>query len=53
MMERLRERYGALFAVTAEDGLDERERRILATEGRAFLEELEQLVNLAEGNDAQ
>ena len=38
------ERYPELATVDPQDGLDERERRILATEGRAFLDEVRQLV---------
>jgi hypothetical protein len=52
LMDRLRTKYRGLFSVSAEDGLDERERAILATEGRAFLKELEQYVEIAEGNHA-
>lgn len=52
LMDRLRTKYRGLFSVSAEDGLNERERAILATEGRAFLKELEQYVVLAEANYA-
>jgi hypothetical protein len=52
LMDRLRTKYRGLFSVSAEDGLNERERAILATEGRAFLKELEQYVVLAEANHA-
>jgi hypothetical protein len=52
LMDRLRTKYRGLFSVSAEDGLDERERAILATEGRAFLKELEQYVMIAEGSHA-
>jgi hypothetical protein len=48
LMDRLRNKYPALFTVTVDDGLDERERAILATEGRAFLNEVELLVRLGE-----
>ena len=48
LMDRLKKKYPALFTVTLDDGLDERERAILATEGRAFLNEMELLVSLGE-----
>jgi len=48
LMDRLRKKYPALFTVTVDDGLDERERAILATEGRAFLNEVELMVRLGE-----
>jgi len=48
LMDRLKNKYPALFTVTVDDGLDERERAILATEGRAFLNEVELLVRLGE-----
>ena len=48
LMDRLKKKYPALFTVTLDDGLDERERAILATEGRAFLNEVELLVRLGE-----
>ncbi len=48
LMDRLKNKYPALFTVTVDDGLDERERAILATEGRAFLNEMELLVRLGE-----
>ena len=52
LMDQLRTKYRGLFSVSAGDGLDRRERAILATEGRAFLKELEQYVVIAEGNHA-
>jgi hypothetical protein len=52
LMEQLRAKYPGLFSVSAEDGLDGRERAILASEGRAFLTELEHYVVIAEGNHA-
>jgi hypothetical protein len=48
LMDRLKNKYPALFTITVDDGLDERERAILATEGRAFLNEVELLVRLGE-----
>ena len=48
LMDRLKKKYPALFTVMVDDGLDERERAILATEGRAFLNEMELLVSLGE-----
>ena len=47
MFARLAQRYPNLASIDAEDGLDERERKILATEGQAFLKEFEKLI--AEG----
>lgn len=52
LMDQLRLKYRGLFSVSAEDGLDGRERAILASEGRAFLTELEHYVVIAEGNHA-
>jgi hypothetical protein len=48
LMDRLKNKYPALFTVTVDDGLDKRKRVILATEGRAFLNEVELLVRLGE-----
>jgi hypothetical protein len=45
-MARLQERYPELWSISLEDGLDEREKRALATEGGAVLKELERLVKL-------
>lgn len=53
MMELLRAKYPGLFSITADDGLDQREQAILASEGRAFVLEVEQYVKLAEGNHAR
>jgi hypothetical protein len=47
-MSALADRYPALATVDPGDGLDPRERAILQTEGKALLEELEQLVNNGE-----
>jgi hypothetical protein len=52
LMDQLRLKYRGLFSVSAEDGLDGRERAILSTEGRAFLKELERYVVIAEENHA-
>ena len=48
VMDRLRAKYPELFTVTVDDGLDDRERAILATQGRAFLNEMELLVRIGE-----
>ena len=44
LLEELSRRYPELSTVTLDDGIDERERKILDTEGRAFLKEFEQLI---------
>lgn len=46
--EELARRYPRLADVTPGDGIDERERRILATEGAAFARELETLISKGE-----
>ena len=53
MMELLRTKYPGLFSITADDGLDQREQAILASEGRAFVLEVEHYVKLAERNHAR
>lgn len=40
----LRRKYPALASVTLQDGLDERERTVLANEGERFLKDLERLI---------
>lgn len=47
-MSTMADRYPGLATVDPGDGLDSRERAILQTEGKALLEELEQLVNNGE-----
>lgn len=44
VLEQLAERYPGLSSVTLDDGLDDNEKRILATEGKAFLQDFEKLV---------
>ncbi len=48
LFEDLARKYPDLSAITLQDGLDERERKILATEGKSFLREFEQLVGEGE-----
>jgi hypothetical protein len=48
LFEELAHRYPELSGITLEDGLDERERKILATEGKAFIKEFEQLLQEGE-----
>jgi putative zinc finger protein len=45
LIEQLSKRYPDLASVKLDDGIDEHERKILATEGRAFLKDFEQLLN--------
>jgi hypothetical protein len=45
-MARLEKKYPQLWSISLEDGLDEREKRVLAAEGGALLEEMEKLVKL-------
>ncbi len=45
LLEELSRRYPGLSTVTLDDGIDERERKILDTEGKAFLKEFEQLIS--------
>jgi len=52
MMDQFRAKYPGLFSITTEDGLDDRERAILATEGRAFLKDVEHLISMAEESHA-
>lgn len=47
-MERLRAKYPRLWSLTLDHGLDDSTRTILATEGRAFLKDVQDLVNLGE-----
>ena len=47
-MERLRAKYPRLWSLTLDHGLDDSTRTILATEGRAFLKDVQGLVNLGE-----
>ncbi len=44
LLEELSRRYPGLSTVSLDDGIDERERKILDTEGKAFLKEFEQLI---------
>ena len=43
-------KYPALASVTLEDGLDDRERAILADEGARFVKDLENLIRKEKGN---
>ncbi len=47
-LERLRAKYPRLWSLTLDHGLDDSTRTILATEGRAFLKDVQDLVNLGE-----
>jgi hypothetical protein len=53
MMDQFRTKYPGLFSITTDDGLDDREKFILATEGKAFLKDVEQLISMAEGTHAR
>ena len=44
LFEELARRYPNLSSITLDDGIDERERKILATEGKAFIKEFEQMI---------
>ena len=48
LFEVLSRRYPNLSSITLDDGLDDRERKILATEGKALIKEFEQLVHEGE-----
>ncbi len=48
ILDDLSRRYPGLSTVTLEDGIDERERKILATEGQAFLRDFEQILREGE-----
>lgn len=48
MFARIAQRYPHLARINPEDGLDESERKILLTEGKAFLKEFESLVQQGE-----
>lgn len=43
-LDRLREKYPDLWTISLEDGLDEKERQTLLTQGPALLKDLEQLI---------
>ena len=47
-MERLRTKYPALWSLSLDHGLDTTARRILATEGKSFLKDVQDLVNLGD-----
>jgi hypothetical protein len=48
LFESFSRKYPGLSTITTEDGLDDRERAILATEGKAFLSEIQQLLREGE-----
>ena len=48
LFEELSSRYPNLSSITLDDGIDERERKILSTEGKAFIKEFEQMINQGE-----
>jgi hypothetical protein len=43
-VEYFAKKYPGLASITVENGIDDSERRILSTEGAAFMKELEQLI---------
>lgn len=45
-MERLRAKYPRLWALSLDRGLDAQTRKVLATEGKAFLKEVQELIEL-------
>jgi len=47
-MDRLRAKYPKLWSLKLDHGLDDSTRKILSTEGKAFLKDVQELVNLGE-----
>lgn len=48
LFDEISRRYPRLSSITVDDGIDEQERNILATDGRAFIQEFEQLIGKGE-----